>query len=129
VVQTFAGVASGTFTAPDHEYPSYLELELTATDAGGLTDRQTLRLDPRTVTLSLASNPGGLLLGFDGTQATAPFSRTVIEHSVNSVSAPNQTKNKNSWAFSSWSDGGAATHNLAPADVNATYTASFKKAR
>jgi hypothetical protein len=25
-------------TARDHEYPSYLELRLTATDSGGLTD-------------------------------------------------------------------------------------------
>ena len=37
-LQTFAGVASGSFTAPDHEYPSYLELRLTATDSGGLTN-------------------------------------------------------------------------------------------
>ena len=33
---------SGSFAAPDHEYPSYLELRLTATDAGGLTDTKTL---------------------------------------------------------------------------------------
>ena len=38
--QTFTGVASGSFAAPDHEYPSYLELRLTATDAGGLTDTE-----------------------------------------------------------------------------------------
>ena len=25
-MQSFAGVAGGSFTAPDHEYPSYLEL-------------------------------------------------------------------------------------------------------
>ena len=42
------------FNAPDHEYPSYLELRLTATDAGGLTDTKLLRLDPRTVFLSFA---------------------------------------------------------------------------
>ena len=30
-------VASGSFVAPDHEYPSYLELRLTATDSGGLS--------------------------------------------------------------------------------------------
>ena len=52
VVQTYAGVSSGSFNAPDHEYPSYLELELTATDSGGLTDTKTVRLDPRTVTLT-----------------------------------------------------------------------------
>ena len=32
-IQDYAGVASGSFYAPDHEYPSYLELTLTATDA------------------------------------------------------------------------------------------------
>ena len=34
-VQTWTASTSGSFTAPDHEYPSYLELELTATDSGG----------------------------------------------------------------------------------------------
>ena len=53
-------MAAGSFTAPDHEYPSYLELELTATDSGGLTDTKTIRLDPRTVTLTFSSIPGGL---------------------------------------------------------------------
>ena len=33
VVQNFTG-ASGSFTAPNHEYPAYLELKLTATDGG-----------------------------------------------------------------------------------------------
>ena len=36
-VQTFSGVASGSFAAPDHEYPSWLELRLTATDSLGLS--------------------------------------------------------------------------------------------
>ena len=56
-IQTFAGVASGSFIAPDHEYPSYLELQLTATDSGGLTDTKTLRLDPRTVRAHLPDQP------------------------------------------------------------------------
>jgi hypothetical protein len=37
---------TGSFTAPDHEYPAYLELSLTVTDSGGLTDTKTLRLNP-----------------------------------------------------------------------------------
>src|SRR5262249_17656795 len=40
-VQDFIGVASGSFAAPDHDYPSYLELRLTATDSGGLTDTKS----------------------------------------------------------------------------------------
>ena len=39
VVQNLTG-SGGSFVAPDHEYPSHLELELTATDADGpLADR------------------------------------------------------------------------------------------
>ena len=34
-IQSFVGVATGSFTSPDHEYPSHLELRLTATDSGG----------------------------------------------------------------------------------------------
>src|SRR5207302_549927 len=37
IVQTFNGVASGTFNAPDHEYPCWLEIQLTATDSTGAT--------------------------------------------------------------------------------------------
>jgi cysteine-rich repeat protein len=33
-VSTITGVTSGSFAAPDHDYPSYLELKLTATDHG-----------------------------------------------------------------------------------------------
>ena len=36
LIQTIDGVASGSVTAPDHEYPCWLELQLTATDSGGL---------------------------------------------------------------------------------------------
>jgi hypothetical protein len=37
----------------------------------------------------------------------------VIEGSTNSLSAPNQARNKGTnWVFQSWSDGGAATHDV-----------------
>jgi len=47
LVETFSGVASGSFVAPDHEYPSHLELRLTATDSSGGQQVVTRRLDPR----------------------------------------------------------------------------------
>ena len=37
-IQQYFGVAGGSFVAPDHDYPSHLELKLTATDPGGLTN-------------------------------------------------------------------------------------------
>jgi hypothetical protein len=63
----------------------------------------------------------------NGSAATAPFTRTVIQGSRNSISAPSpQTKAKKAWAFKSWSDGGAQTHDVI-ADGSATYTATYKQ--
>ena len=86
-IQTFAGVASGSFAAPDHEYPSHLELRLTARDAQGLTHTTTRRLDPTTVDLEFATNPSGLTLTVGGANEATPFIRRVIVGSTNSLSA------------------------------------------
>ena len=108
-VQDFDGVSSGSFTAPDHEYPSHLLLTLTATDAHGASDAKTVRLDPRTVNLTFASQPSGLQLSVGSASSATPFTRTVIVGSVNTVSAPSpQALGGTSYQFASWSDGGAA---------------------
>jgi PKD repeat protein len=125
-LQTYPGVASGSFTAPDHEYPSYLELKLTATDSGGLTDAKVLRLDPKTVELTFQTNPGGLSLTLGSANYKAPVTRTVIVGSTNSISAPSpQKKGSKTYNFASWSDGGAATHNIVAPSSATTYTARF----
>jgi PKD repeat protein len=127
-LQSYPGVAGGSFTTPDHEYPSFLELRLTATDSGGLTNTATLRLDPRTVVLSFHTNPGSMQLVVNSTAATSAFSRTVIVGSSNTLSAISpQTKGGKSYVFSSWSDGGAQTHTItAPAGAT-TYAARFRQ--
>jgi glucose/arabinose dehydrogenase len=125
-VEDFPGVASGSFAAPDHEYPSYLELRLTATDSAGLTDVDSVRIDPKTVDLHFASIPSGLTLSLNTTAATTPFTRTVILRSSNSISAPTpQTLGGTSYSFASWSDGGARTHDIS-ASASATYTATYR---
>jgi glucose/arabinose dehydrogenase len=128
-IQTWQGVATGSFTAPDHDYPSYLELQLTATDSAGQAATVTRRLDPVTVNLTFASSPAGLQLNVDGTNGTAPFTRTVIVGSSNSVSATSpQTLSGTTFTFSSWSDGGAQTHNIVAPASAATYTATYQSA-
>ena len=56
-LQTYPGVADGSFVAPDHEYPAHLELRLSATDSSGLTATTSLRLDPQTVVARLREPP------------------------------------------------------------------------
>jgi hypothetical protein len=128
-IQTFAGVASGSFTAPDHEYPSHLELRVTATDSGGLTATASRQLDPRTVDLSFATSPSGLSLVVGSSTAPAPFTRTVIVGSQNAVSAPSpQSLSGQQYTFVSWSNGSPQSHTITAPATNATYTASFTAA-
>lgn len=126
VVQSLTG-AGGSFVAPDHEYPSYLELQLTARDAAGLTRTVTRRLDPRTVALTMTSVPAGAELTLGTETANGPFTRDVILGSKLAITASTPvTIGGSSYAFSSWSDGGARTHDVT-ANAAATYTASYTR--
>ena len=124
-LQEFNDVMAGSFSAPDHEYPTSLRLDLTVTDAGGLTDTDSVTIDPRTVDLTLSSVPAGLELTLNEVPTTAPFTRIVIEGSQNSVIAPtDQVLGGENYVFGLWSDGGAATHNIT-ADQTETLVATF----
>jgi uncharacterized repeat protein (TIGR01451 family) len=126
VIQTFSGVASGSFPAPDHEYPSHLELRLTATDAHGLTGGAMRELDPRTVVLTFTTQPAGLDLTVGGATQTTPFDREVIVGSANSLAADSpQTLSGATYQWVSWSDGEAQTHNAVAPATPRTYTATY----
>ena len=67
---------SGSFTAPDHEYPSYLELTLTATDSGRpVRDTKTSGWIRRPSTLTFQSSPTGLQLDGRQLELARPRSR------------------------------------------------------
>lgn len=131
VIETKPGVAGGSFTTPDHEYPCWLELRLTATDSGGLSSTTSLRLDPKTVVLTFKTNPGGLALTdlvVNEAPRTTPFSVTVVVGSANSVSAPSpQTFKRATYYFTSWSDAGPQSHTITAPAVSTTYTATYRK--
>jgi len=124
-VQTISGQHMGFFSAPDHEYPSWIEIVLTATDSGGLTGTTSVRLDPKTVTLSFATVPTGLDVSVGGVSSTTPFSRTVIQGSRNTITAPLQpTLGGTTYNWQSWSDGGTRSHDVFP-NASGTYTATY----
>ena len=77
-VQDYDGVASGSFVAPDHGYPSHLLLQVTATDSRGLTDSKTVRLDPQTVNITVNSSPANLNMGVDEKSGPAPLVHEAI---------------------------------------------------
>jgi glucose/arabinose dehydrogenase len=125
-LQTWSGVSGGSITAPDHEYPAYLELRLTATDRNGQTATVSRRLDPQTATVSVASQPAGLQLTLGSQTATAPYTRTLIVGSTVSLSAPSpQSVPSGTYEFGQWSDGGVQSHNVTVGTTAATYTATY----
>jgi glucose/arabinose dehydrogenase len=127
LLQTWEGSASGSFPAADHEYPSHLELRLAATDSKGLTDTKSVRLDPKTVDITLQSRPTALKLSLNQATTTTPFTQTVIQYSTNTISAPSpQSKEGTSYEFTSWSNDGAQAH-TSTANASTTYTATFSE--
>ncbi len=127
-VATFAGVASGSFVALDHEYPSYLELMLTATDSQGLTTSQVVRLDPATVQLVVDSVPPGLALTNQSAAGAGPLTQTVIRGATVLVGAQSpEVSGGATYQFAFWSDGGAQGHTV-NLFSDTTLTATFSNA-
>ncbi len=128
-IQTFDGVAAGSFVAPDHEYPSHLELKLTAKDSKGLEKSTSVDLQPKTVNLTFQSLPiNGFSLLVGTLTGTTSFTREVIINSLISMNAPSpQTIGSKTYDFLSWSDGGAQNHAITAGNTAATYTANYKE--
>src|SRR4051812_29114264 len=124
-LSTFTG-PTGSFPAPDHEYPSHLLLTLTVTDSGGLTVTRTIELDPRTVDLSFASAPTGATITVNGDDHGAPYTETFIQGSRLTITAAPATAS--GAPFSHWSDGLARSHELSAPSSASTYTATYTPA-
>jgi glucose/arabinose dehydrogenase len=126
VLQTFTGVASSSFVAPDHEYPSYIQIVLTATDSKGAIATTSVNIQPKTVNVSLASNPTGLTLTAGTFSKVTPYTQAFILGGAVGLAAPaTQSLNGHTYQFVSWSDGGAAAHTTT-ANASATYTATYQ---
>jgi glucose/arabinose dehydrogenase len=125
-LQIFAGMRGGEFTAPEHEYPSYIEITLRVADKRGLTATKTVKLEPHTVNLSIVSSPPGIELTAGLQQGPSPFSLTAIEGSHLLLSAPATAQvGGKTYTWQSWSDGGGRVHTVlanASTALEARYT-------
>jgi glucose/arabinose dehydrogenase len=131
-IAPFSGVTGGSFVIPatgHTETDVWYRIRLTVTDAAGLTHTAFRDVFPRTVTITLASNPSGLQLTLNGQPVTTPFSTTSVvgvERAIGAITP--QVIGGTTFQFSSWSDGGAATHPINTPSTNTTYTATFTEA-
>ncbi len=124
-VGAFNGVASGSFSAPNHEYPSYIEFRLTARDQFGVTTTVSREVHPRTVQLTFRTDPQGVPLTIGGIVRPTPHTGTFIINSVIDVAAPPTHPGDPPWDFANWSTGGSRSHNFPAPSSTTTYTAWY----
>jgi glucose/arabinose dehydrogenase len=125
-IETFPGVASGSFAAPDHEYPSYLELRLTATDIHGASTTASVDLQPVTAVLSVGSVPAGVPIPVGGESQTSPSATTVIRNGTVTLSPPaTWAPGGTLYTFAHWNDGAPRVRDVVvPGDMSLTATYS-----
>ena len=108
-----------TFTTPAPEDLgatafSYLEIQLTATDNGGLWQTITQTLQPRRVNVTFVTQPASFTLSINNTTITA--TRVISSwdgYSLNIAAPVLQSNSSNQWwKFSAWSDAGAISHTV-----------------
>jgi glucose/arabinose dehydrogenase len=123
------GVQNGTFTIPRVGETSpnvWYRIHLTVTDSGGFTHHVYRDVQPQKVRITVASNVSGLQVDLDGQPQSAPFSFTSVVGMTRAIGVISpQALNGKNWAFGSWSDGGAITHNITVPTANRTYTVTW----
>ncbi len=125
-LRVFPGVAEGSFSAPDHDYPAYLKVILTATDSRGLTSTKEFAIFPRSVDLRIESDPAGVSIGAGVESRAAPYDLRVIEGSNVTLTAPSTALVAGALQpFRRWSNGGARVQTIV-ANRDETYVASYR---
>jgi glucose/arabinose dehydrogenase/PKD repeat protein len=123
------GVKSGTFDIPTtgHDFSgnTRYRITLTVTDSDGLTASQSVTVLPRKVNLTFNTVPNGRTLLLDGIAKVAGFVHDTLVGFHHTIEARDQSSGGTSYSFQSWSDGGAAQHEIVVPATAQTYTASF----
>ncbi len=126
-----SGTATASFTAPAPEdlgaaALSFVEIRLTATDAGGLSTTITRTVQPKRTNVTFDTVPSGLQLTVNAETFTTPRTLVMWPGWVVEVEAPSdQSAGAAVRTFQSWAHGASRVHSLtAPASAT-TYTAHY----
>lgn len=124
------GISSGSFTVPVEGETSanvWYRIILSATDAHGLTGKDSVDVHPLTAKITLVTDPGGLNVTLDGQPVTTPLEITSVQGLLRSIGAPTPQEGEHvSFTFDSWNDG--ITDNqrtIETPDEDITYIAQF----
>ena len=129
VLPETSGIRSGSFEVPTLVEASpdvWFRIYLTATGSSGLSATTYREIFPLKSTNTLTTDPPGLQVLLDGHPAPTPTNWVGVINVIRSLGAASQSYNGNFYVFDSWSDNGAATHDIATPETATTYTARFR---
>ena len=133
VLPATSGATGGSFTIPRTGETStnvWYRITLTVRDSRGLTATIQRDVRPRIVSLTLATQASGLQVTVDGQPFTAPVTFTSVVGMNRTIGTPpSQPSGDIVFVLRSWSDGGAATHQITTPDKANTYTARFARTK
>lgn len=129
----FAGPLTGrvgSFTVPqtgEASADTWYEILVTATDTNGLSATRSVRINPRTSTLTFATAPAGLGLVLDGIPISTPHTVEGVEGFQRELAAPPSAVAADGTVhhFTGWSDGQTIRHTITTPEDDATYTANY----
>ena len=131
-IASTSGARNGTFTVPTTGHTEtnvWYRIFLTVRDSAGATQTTFRDVLPRKVNLTIATNPAGLQLRLDAQPSATPRTFESVVGIVRGLEAPaTQVSGGTTYEFVSWSDGGAASHNISTPAANTTYTATYRVA-
>jgi hypothetical protein len=124
-----SGSKGGTFTIPAENETDdniWYRLYLRVTDSKGQAKTVYQDIMPRKADVMLVTIPPGLAVKLDGQTVATPHTFTGVAGIVRNLEAVTPQKSGDStYQWSTWSDGGAAGHDIATPATNTTYTATF----
>ncbi len=123
-----SGFSSGSFVVPTSGETSanvWYRIYLTVTDSGGRSRTVQRDIVPVVARVTLATSPAGLQVRLDGQPVTTPYAFDGVVGVVRTIEASEQSTGGVSYAFASWSDGGARGRTIQTPPVATTITARF----
>jgi len=127
---TGQGGSAGNFPIPtsghDFSTSTAFSMELTVTDADGLTDVASVTILPDKVDLTFDTVPSGMIVFLDDIPHVTPFVYDTLidfEHTLRVEEV--RCENFNQLIFSAWSDAGAAEHVLVVPDADTNVVATY----
>jgi glucose/arabinose dehydrogenase len=125
-LQDFPGTWSADLVAPEHDYPSFIEITLTSSDKRGLTASKTIKLPAREFVVHVKSTPEGIPLSAGLVAQATPFDVPSVEGAQVVLNAPpTYDLGGKTYTWQSWSDGGPISHTIVAKGPTSTYTAVY----